>query len=159
IRPSWAEPRARAPGRGGSPRGARPCRAAGPCACRGRPGVLGRIPAAPSRARGRLPRVLSRYPGVAMPAVLIVRAQWGAEGTGTATDLLCEPADSVVKRTGGNTAGPTVAVDGAKFALKLLPAGILSSQDTPVIGNGVVVHLGALFEEIEMLTSRGVDAS
>ena len=94
-----------------------------------------------------------------MPAVVIVGAQWGDEGKGKATDLLGERVDYVVKPNGGNNAGHTVVVDGEKFELKLLPAGILSPQVTPVIGNGVVVHLGALFEEIEMLESRGVDTS
>ena len=94
-----------------------------------------------------------------MPAVVIVGAQWGDEGKGKATDLLGERVDYVVKPNGGNNAGHTVVVDGEKFELKLLPAGILSPQVTPVIGNGVVVNLEALFEEIGMLTSRGVDAS
>ncbi|MGO1226711.1 MAG: adenylosuccinate synthase, partial [Brachybacterium sp.] len=94
-----------------------------------------------------------------MPAVVIVGAQWGDEGKGKATDLLGERVDYVVKPNGGNNAGHTVVVDGEKFELKLLPAGILSPQVTPVIGNGVVVNLEALFEEIGMLESRGVDAS
>ncbi|PMC75526.1 adenylosuccinate synthase [Brachybacterium sp. UMB0905] len=94
-----------------------------------------------------------------MPAVVIVGAQWGDEGKGKATDLLGEKVDYVVKPNGGNNAGHTVVVDGEKFELKLLPAGILSPQVTPVIGNGVVVNLAALFEEIAMLTSRGVDTS
>src|SRR5699024_9298397 len=100
-----------------------------------------------------------RSPGVAMPAVVIVGAQWGDEGKGKATDLLGERVDYVVKPNGGNNAGHTVVVDGEKFELKLLPAGILSPQVTPVIGNGVVVNLEALFEEIGMLESRGVDTA
>ena len=94
-----------------------------------------------------------------MPAVVIVGAQWGDEGKGKATDLLGERVDYVVKPNGGNNAGHTVVVDGEKFELKLLPAGILSPQVTPVIGNGVVVNLEALFEEIGMLESRGVDTT
>lgn len=92
-----------------------------------------------------------------MPAVVIVGAQWGDEGKGKATDLLGESVDFVVKPNGGNNAGHTVVVKGEKFELKLLPAGILSPQVNPVIGNGVVVNLEALFEEIESLSSRGVD--
>ncbi|MCS6711347.1 adenylosuccinate synthase [Brachybacterium sp. EF45031] len=91
-----------------------------------------------------------------MPAIVIVGAQWGDEGKGKATDLLGERVDYVVKPNGGNNAGHTVVVGGEKFELKLLPAGILSPQVTPVIGNGVVVNLPALFEEIETLASRGV---
>lgn len=94
-----------------------------------------------------------------MPAVVIVGAQWGDEGKGKATDLLGERVDYVVKPNGGNNAGHTVVVKGEKFELKLLPAGILSPQVTPVIGNGVVVNLEALFEEIGVLESRGVDTS
>src|SRR5699024_3908814 len=86
-------------------------------------------------------------------------AQWGDEGKGKATDLLGERVDYVVKPNGGNNAGHTVVVDGEKFELKLLPAGILSPQVTPVIGNGVVVNLEALFEEVAMLESPGVDTA
>ncbi|MGP9693962.1 adenylosuccinate synthase [Brachybacterium sp. AOP25-B2-12] len=94
-----------------------------------------------------------------MPAVVIVGAQWGDEGKGKATDLLGERVDYVVKPNGGNNAGHTVVVHGEKFELKLLPAGILSPQVTPVIGNGVVINLEALFEEIATLSSRGVDTT
>ena len=94
-----------------------------------------------------------------MPALVIVGAQWGDEGKGKATDLLGESVDYVVKPNGGNNAGHTVVVRGEKFELKLLPAGILSENATPVIGNGVVVNLEALFEEIDALEKRGVDAS
>src|SRR5699024_1585081 len=74
----------------------------------------------------------------AMPAIVIVGAQWGDEGKGKATDLLGSRVDYVVKPNGGNNAGHTVVVGGEKFELKLLPAGILSPNATPVIGNGVV---------------------
>ena len=94
-----------------------------------------------------------------MPALVIVGAQWGDEGKGKATDLLGESVDYVVKPNGGNNAGHTVVVRGEKFELKLLPAGILSENATPVIGNGVVVNLEALFEEIDALEKRGIDAS
>ena len=94
-----------------------------------------------------------------MSAVVIVGAQWGDEGKGKATDLLGPRADYVVKPNGGNTAGHTVVVNGQKFELKLLPAGILSENATPVIGNGVVVNPEALFSEIEGLQARGADTS
>lgn len=94
-----------------------------------------------------------------MPAVVIVGAQWGDEGKGKATDLLGESVDYVVKPNGGNNAGHTVVVHGEKFELKLLPAGILSPGVTPVVGNGVVIDLEALTEEIQMLAARGVDTS
>ena len=94
-----------------------------------------------------------------MSAVVIVGAQWGDEGKGKATDLLGPRADYVVKPNGGNNAGHTVVVNGQKFELKLLPAGILSENATPVIGNGVVVNPEALFSEIEGLQARGAYTS
>ena len=94
-----------------------------------------------------------------MSAVVIVGAQWGDEGKGKATDLLGPRVDYVVKPNGGNNAGHTVVVNGQKFELKLLPAGILSDNAVPVIGNGVVVNPEALFAEIDGLEARGADTS
>ena len=103
-----------------------------------------------------------------MPAIVVVGAQWGDEGKGKTTDILGTQVDYVVKPNGGNNAGPvsythltlpTVVVGGEKYELKLLPAGILSPNVTPVIGNGVVVNLEALFDEIDGLEARGADTS
>ncbi|MHB1489693.1 adenylosuccinate synthetase [mine drainage metagenome] len=94
-----------------------------------------------------------------MPAVVVVGAQWGDEGKGKATDQLGAQVDYVVKFNGGNNAGHTVVIDGEKYALHLLPSGILSPGVTPVIGNGVVIDLEVLFQEIDALVSRGVDVS
>src|SRR3712207_8389415 len=94
-----------------------------------------------------------------MPAVVVVGAQWGDEGKGKATDQLGSRVDYVVKYNGGNNAGHTVVVGGEKYALQLLPSGILSPGVTPVIGNGVVVDLAVLFQELDALVSRGVDVS
>src|SRR6478672_9319899 len=94
-----------------------------------------------------------------MPAIVIVGAQWGDEGKGKATDLLGGRVDYVVKPNGGNNAGHTVVVGGEKYELKLLPAGILSPNAVPVIGNGCVVNLEALFQEIDGLEARGADTS
>ncbi len=94
-----------------------------------------------------------------MPAIVLIGAQWGDEGKGKATDLMGSDVDYVVKFNGGNNAGHTVVVDGEKYALHLLPSGILTPTVTPVIGNGVVVDLEVLFEEIEGLEARGVDTS
>jgi len=94
-----------------------------------------------------------------VPAVVIVGAQWGDEGKGKATDALGSRVDVVVKFNGGNNAGHTVVVGGEKYALHLLPSGILTPGVVPVIGNGVVIDLGVLFAEIEALTQRGVDCS
>ncbi|MBZ2198350.1 adenylosuccinate synthase [Occultella gossypii] len=94
-----------------------------------------------------------------MPAVVVLGAQWGDEGKGKATDQLGSRVDYVVKFNGGNNAGHTVVVGDEKYALHLLPSGILSPGCVPVIGNGVVVDLEVLFEELDALTSRGVDVS
>jgi adenylosuccinate synthase len=94
-----------------------------------------------------------------MPAVVIVGAQWGDEGKGKATDALGAHADYVVKFNGGNNAGHTVVVGGERYALHLLPSGILTEGCVPVIGNGVVIDLAVLFEEIDGLTGRGLDCS
>jgi adenylosuccinate synthase len=94
-----------------------------------------------------------------MPAIAIIGAQWGDEGKGKATDLLGNRVDYVVKFNGGNNAGHTVVVGDQKYALHLLPSGILTPGCTPVIGNGVVVDLAVLFEEIDGLEARGVDTS
>jgi adenylosuccinate synthase len=99
-----------------------------------------------------------------MPAIAIIGAQWGDEGKGKATDVLGSRVDYVVKFNGGNNAGHTVVIgqeDGSseKYALHLLPSGILTPGCTPVIGNGVVVDLAVLFEELDGLVARGVDVS
>ncbi|MEV8368404.1 adenylosuccinate synthase [Microbacterium lacus] len=94
-----------------------------------------------------------------MPAIVIVGVQWGDEGKGKATDLLGERTDVVVKFNGGNNAGHTVVIGDEKYALHLLPSGILSPGVTPVIGNGVVVDLEVLFAELEALNARGLDTT
>ncbi len=94
-----------------------------------------------------------------MPAIVLVGAQWGDEGKGKATDLLGASVDYVVKFNGGNNAGHTIVVDGQKYALHLLPAGVLTPGVVPVIGNGVVIDLAVLFGEIEQLTERGIDTT
>ena len=94
-----------------------------------------------------------------MAAIVIVGAQWGDEGKGKATDILGGQVDYVVKPNGGNNAGHTVVVNGEKYQLKLLPAGVLSENATPILGNGTVINLEALFEEIDGLEARGADAS
>ncbi|MGI8578295.1 MAG: adenylosuccinate synthase [Nocardioidaceae bacterium] len=94
-----------------------------------------------------------------MPAIVVVGAQWGDEGKGKATDQLGESVDYVVRYQGGNNAGHTIMVGGEKYALHLLPSGILTPGCTPVIGNGVVIDAGVLLAEMTALTDRGVDTS
>lgn len=94
-----------------------------------------------------------------MPAVVIIGAQWGDEGKGKATDLLAEHIDYVVKFNGGNNAGHTVVIGNEKYALHLLPSGILTEGVVPVISNGTVIDPAVLFEEIDALNARGIDTS
>lgn len=94
-----------------------------------------------------------------MPGIVIVGVQWGDEGKGKATDLLGDRTDWVVKFNGGNNAGHTVVVGDEKYALHLLPSGILSPGVNAVIGNGVVIDPEVLFAELDALSARGVDVS
>ena len=98
-----------------------------------------------------------------MPAIVILGAQWGDEGKGKATDLLGNKVQYVVRYQGGNNAGHTVVISTKngpeKFALHLLPSGILTPEVIPVIGNGVVIDPGVLLEEIKGLNERGIDTS
>ncbi|MGV2985240.1 adenylosuccinate synthase [Microbacterium sp. AGC85] len=94
-----------------------------------------------------------------MPGIVIIGVQWGDEGKGKATDLLGDRTDWVVKFNGGNNAGHTVVVGNEKYALHLLPSGILSPGVTPVIGNGVVIDPEVLFDELTALSARGIDVS
>ncbi|MBM9838078.1 adenylosuccinate synthase [Rhodococcus hoagii] len=95
-----------------------------------------------------------------MPAIVLIGAQWGDEGKGKATDLLGGRLQWVVRYQGGNNAGHTVVLpNGDKFALHLIPSGILTPGVTNVIGNGVVVDPGVLLQELAGLEERNVDTS
>ena len=94
-----------------------------------------------------------------MPAVVLVGAQWGDEGKGKATDLLGSRVDYVVRYQGGNNAGHTVVIGDERYALHLLPSGILTPSCTPVIGNGVVIDPAVLFRELAGLDERGIDTT
>jgi adenylosuccinate synthase len=88
--------------------------------------------------------------------VVIVGAQWGDEGKGKVVDALAERFDIVARYQGGANAGHTVVVNGTKFILQLLPAGIVRPDKTAVIGNGVVVNPDSLLEEVERVEKAGV---
>mgnify|MGYP006279308637 FL=1 len=94
-----------------------------------------------------------------MAAIVLVGAQWGDEGKGKATDLLGGRVDYVVRYQGGNNAGHTVVIGEKKFALHLLPSGILTPEVVPVIGNGVVIDPAVLLQEMAGLQAQGVDTS
>ena len=94
-----------------------------------------------------------------MPAIVLLGAQWGDEGKGKATDILGDKVKYVVRYQGGNNAGHTVVIGDQKYALHLLPSGILTPTCIPVIGNGVVIDPAVLLEEIRGLNERGVNTS
>jgi adenylosuccinate synthase len=94
-----------------------------------------------------------------MTAIVLLGAQWGDEGKGKATDLLGDRVDYVVRYQGGNNAGHTVVIGDQKYALHLLPSGILSPNVIPVIGNGVVIDPAVLLGEIKGLNERGINTS
>jgi adenylosuccinate synthase len=92
-----------------------------------------------------------------MPGVVIVGAQWGDEGKGKITDLLAERAAMIVRFQGGNNAGHTIVREGREFKFHLIPSGILYSEKTCVIGNGVVLDPSVLLGEIDGLKRQGID--
>lgn len=89
-------------------------------------------------------------------SVIVVGAQWGDEGKGKIVDLLSADADAVIRFQGGHNAGHTLVVEGKKTVLHLIPSGILNSGVECLIGNGVVLSLDALFEEIDFLLAQGL---
>jgi adenylosuccinate synthase len=94
-----------------------------------------------------------------MPVIAVIGAQWGDEGKGKVVDLVAEKADIVVRFSGGDNAGHTVINKFGKFALHLIPSGIFSPGAISIIGNGTVINPKVLFQEINTLAERGIDAS
>ena len=94
-----------------------------------------------------------------MKTVAIVGSQWGDEGKGKVIDYLATQADVVVRGQGGNNAGHTLVVGSKKFALRLIPSGVLNPNIINVIGNGIVFDPKGFLEEIEMLNKDDIDTS
>src|SRR5436189_6237804 len=91
-----------------------------------------------------------------MQNIIVLGAQWGDEGKGKVVDLLSERFDIVARYQGGHNAGHTVFIGERKFVLKLIPSGILRSGVQAVIGNGVVIDLTALMQEMDLLRQAGI---
>ena len=91
-----------------------------------------------------------------MSVTVVVGAQWGDEGKAKVIDLLAREHRYVVRYQGGHNAGHTVVVGDERYALQLVPSGILYEHIVPVIANGVVVDLPTLFQEIDMLEARAI---
>lgn len=94
-----------------------------------------------------------------MSNIIVLGAQWGDEGKGKVVDLLAERFDVVARYQGGHNAGHTVFIGDRKFVLKLIPSGVLRDGVMVVIGNGVVIDLAALIEEIDSLKALGIDVA
>ncbi|CAB3363305.1 Hypothetical predicted protein [Cloeon dipterum] len=90
-------------------------------------------------------------------ATVVLGAQWGDEGKGKLVDLLAADADVVCRCQGGNNAGHTVVVDGCEFDFHLLPSGIIQPKCLSLIGNGVVVHLPGMFDELKKCEAKGLE--
>ncbi len=88
--------------------------------------------------------------------LIVVGTQWGDEGKGKVVDLLSEQADIVIRYQGGHNAGHTIVIGGEAFVLHLIPTGLLQHGKIGVIGNGVVINPKAFFEEIKLLSERGI---
>jgi adenylosuccinate synthase len=88
--------------------------------------------------------------------VVVIGTQWGDEGKGKIVDLLTDRAAAVVRFQGGHNAGHTLVIDGRKTVLHLIPSGILRDGVSCLIGNGVVVSLPALMQEMDGLLAKGV---
>lgn len=91
-----------------------------------------------------------------MAVRVVVGTQWGDEGKGKYIDMLAEQSDIIVRFSGGNNAGHTIVANGVKYALHLIPSGILHTDKTCIIGNGVVVDPAVLLQEMKGLNERGV---
>lgn len=94
-----------------------------------------------------------------MPAIILVGAQWGDEGKGKITDLLAAQVDVVARYGGGDNAGHTVVVRGERFALHLIPSGVLRPGTECILGSGMVINPARLVQELDGLAARGVDVS
>ena len=94
-----------------------------------------------------------------MTGVVVIGSQWGDEGKGKIVDWLSSQADVVIRFQGGHNAGHTLVIDGETYKLNILPSGILRSEKKSIIGNGVVLDLSSLINEIHNLTERGIKIS
>ena len=91
-----------------------------------------------------------------MSSVVVIGAQWGDEGKGKIVDYLAQKADAVVRYSGGSNAGHTVVVNDVSYKLRLLPSGVLYSDKTNVLGNGVVINPGVVLHEIADMKAKGI---
>lgn len=91
-----------------------------------------------------------------MSVTVVLGGQWGDEGKGKLVDLLAEKVDYVCRCQGGNNAGHTVIAGGTAYDFHLLPSGIINETCTSIMGNGMVIHLPGLFDEIQKNVAKGL---
>jgi|TARA_B100000073_G_scaffold339059_1_gene336955 adenylosuccinate synthase len=91
-----------------------------------------------------------------MANLVVVGTQWGDEGKGKFVDILSEQADTIVRFQGGHNAGHTIKISNQTYKLSLLPSGIIRSDKTAIIGNGVVLDPWKLLDEIRLVESMGI---
>ncbi|MFD1471836.1 adenylosuccinate synthase [Companilactobacillus mishanensis] len=94
-----------------------------------------------------------------MTTVVVVGTQWGDEGKGKITDYFSGEANIIARYQGGDNAGHTLNIDGKVYKLRSVPSGILYPDKTSIIGNGVVLNIESLLEELKRLHEQGVDTS
>lgn len=94
-----------------------------------------------------------------MSTKVIIGAQWGDEGKGKIVDILASDSHAVVRFAGGNNAGHTLVINGQRYALHLIPSGIMRPETVCVIGNGVVIDPEVLINEMDSLISRGISVN
>lgn len=95
--------------------------------------------------------------GLKSKFTVVLGSQWGDEGKGKLVDILAKDFDVCARFNGGANAGHTVVADGHKYAFHLLPCGILYPTCVNLLGNGVVVNIQSMFEELEQLDKNGID--
>ncbi len=95
--------------------------------------------------------------GLKSKFAVILGSQWGDEGKGKLVDILAKDFDVCARFNGGANAGHTVVADGHKYAFHLLPCGILYPTCVNLLGNGVVVNIQSMFDELAQLDKNGID--
>ncbi|MHB9037480.1 MAG: adenylosuccinate synthase [Armatimonadota bacterium] len=91
-----------------------------------------------------------------MANVVVVGLLWGDEAKGKVVDFLSEDADYVVRYNGGNNAGHTVVVDDQVYKFHTVPVGVLHSNVTAVVADGVVLDPQIFVGELAALRERGI---
>ena len=90
-------------------------------------------------------------------SLILVGTQWGDEGKGKIVDFYSKKFDAVCRFQGGHNAGHTIYKEEEKFVLHLIPSGIFYDHVSCFIGQGVILSIDSLLEEIEQLEQKGIN--